>query len=206
MCSFSPGSFVQKSSGRPSRPNSGFLPIAPRPSIESPSAAARQAAIPTTLPPGHPGTGAVPAHRPSPPPRSMDTQMASQSPPSASGYAHAHGHHRHHHPGARSTAPAVPGTGIGIGITTAPPPPSHFPLSRGSFATPALASVADIPVSMSMMDGQAFLFGDGGYADGGVFCSLDDLDVDVDVGAGALQGGMMQPEWGDQFWLGDDSV
>jgi hypothetical protein len=51
---------------------------------------------------------------------------------------------------------------------------------------------------MPMMHGhgQGFLFpdGSGSYAGDGVF-SLDDL-----------QGGMMQSEWGDQFWLGDDSV
>lgn len=127
----------------------------------------------------------------------------SQSPGYTSGDSHAQ---RHPHPGARSTAPAAP-IPVSLPVFTTAPPPLHFPLTCGSFATPALASVADIPVSMALMHGDAhgagFLFADGagGYAGDGVF-SLDDLDVGVGVGGGA----MMQSEWGDQFWLGDDSV
>ncbi|GIJ83013.1 hypothetical protein Asppvi_001530 [Aspergillus pseudoviridinutans] len=112
--------------------------------------------------------------------------------------------HGHPHPGARSSAPAL---SVPLPVFTTAPPPSHFPLTCGSFATPALGSVADIPVSLPLLHsdahGQGFLFGDGagGYAGDGVF-SLDDLDVGVGVGGAA----MMQAEWGDQFWLGDDSV
>ncbi|EAW23783.1 putative Cu-dependent DNA-binding protein [Aspergillus fischeri NRRL 181] len=203
----SPVRFLQKSSGRPCRPNSAFQPIAPRPSLDSATPAASHAAISPPLAGPPSAAGAVPA-RPglSPRPRSStdtDTQMRmSQSPGYTSGDAHAQ-RHPHPHPGARSTAPALP---VPLPVFTTAPPPSHFPLTCGSFATPALASVADIPVSMAVMHGDAhgagFLFADGnGYAGDGVF-SLDDLDVGVGVGGGA----MMQPEWGDQFWLGDDSV
>ncbi|KAF4179867.1 hypothetical protein CNMCM7927_001584 [Aspergillus lentulus] len=204
----SPVRFLQKSSGRPSRPNSALQPIAPRPSLDSATPAASHAAIQAPLA-GHPSAaGAVPA-RPgiSPSPRSStetDTRMGmSQSPGYTSGDSHAQ---RHPHPGARSTAPAAP-IPVSVPVFTTAPPPLHFPLTCGSFATPALASVADIPVSMALMHGDAhgagFLFADGagGYAGDGVF-SLDDLDVGVGVGGGA----MMQSEWGDQFWLGDDSV
>ncbi|GIJ99446.1 hypothetical protein Aspvir_001578 [Aspergillus viridinutans] len=125
----------------------------------------------------------------------------SRSPGYASGQAHAHAH-GHPHPGARSSAPAL---SVPLPVFTSAPPPSHFPLTCGSFASPALASVSDIPVSMSLMHGDAhgtgFLFADGagGYAGDGVF-SLDDLDVGVGASA------MIQAEWGGQFWLGDDSV
>ncbi|KAF4152559.1 hypothetical protein CNMCM6069_001935 [Aspergillus lentulus] len=208
MWFLSPVRFLQKSSGRPSRPNSALQPIAPRPSLDSATPAASHAAIQAPLA-GHPSAaGAVPA-RPgiSPSPRSStetDTRMGmSQSPGYTSGDSHTQ---RHPHPGARSTAPAAP-IPVSLPVFTTAPPPLHFPLTCGSFATPALASVADIPVSMALMHGDAhgagFLFADsaGGYAGDGVF-SLDDLDVGVGVGGGA----MMQSEWGDQFWLGDDSV
>jgi hypothetical protein len=58
-----------------------------------------------------------------------------------------------------------------------------------------------MPLMHGDAHGQGFLFADGagGYAGDGVF-SLDDLDV------GVVGGAMMQAEWGDQFWLGDDSV
>ncbi|KAH1427506.1 hypothetical protein KXX32_005708 [Aspergillus fumigatus] len=187
-----------------------FQPIAPRPSLDSATPtnpAASHAAISPPLGSRPSAAGAVPA-RPglSPRPRSStetDPQLGmSQSPGYTSGDSYAQ-RPPQAHPGARSTTPALP---VPLPVFTTAAPTSHFPLTCGSFATPALASVADTPASMTLMHGDAhgaeFLFADGnGYAGDGVF-SLDDLDVGVGVGEGA----MMPPEWGDHFWLGDDSV
>ncbi|EAL87217.2 Cu-dependent DNA-binding protein, putative [Aspergillus fumigatus Af293] len=190
--------------------SNAFQPIAPRPSLDSATPtnpAASHAAISPPLGSRPSAAGAVPA-RPglSPRPRSStetDPQLGmSQSPGYTSGDSYAQ-RPPQAHPGARSTTPALP---VPLPVFTTTAPTSHFPLTCGSFATPALASVADTPASMTLMHGDAhgaeFLFADGnGYAGDGVF-SLDDLDVGVGVGEGA----MMPPEWGDHFWLGDDSV
>ncbi|KAK9653412.1 hypothetical protein HCH54_003329 [Aspergillus fumigatus] len=196
----------KKSSGRPCRTTSAFQPIAPRPSLDSATPtnpAASHAAISPPLGSRPGAAGAVPA-RPglSPRPRSSTETDMSQSPGYTSGDSYAQ-RPPQAHPGARSTTPALP---VPLPVFTTAAPTSHFPLTCGSFATPALASVADTPASMTLMHGDAhgaeFLFADGnGYAGDGVF-SLDDLDVGVGVGEGA----MMPPEWGDHFWLGDDSV
>ncbi|PKX98009.1 putative Cu-dependent DNA-binding protein [Aspergillus novofumigatus IBT 16806] len=118
--------FLQKSSGRPSRPNSAFQPIAPRPSLDSATPAASHAAISPPLAGRPSAAGAVPARRGlsvrSRSSTETDTQMRmSQSPGYSSGDAHAQ---CHSHPGARFTAPAAPVPVPLPVFTTAPHPRS----------------------------------------------------------------------------------
>jgi hypothetical protein len=57
-----------------------------------------------------------------------------------------------------------------------------FPRSCGSSVTPTLTSVAVISVPMTTIEPQRYSFEDCGYADGGLFCSLDDLHASADAG------------------------
>lgn len=76
-----------------------------------------------------------------------------------------------------------------------------LPFTGGEFVTPALCSMGDVPVSLSMvspLDADPtgrLLFGEGAFGDGGF--SLEDLDV------GALEGGVLQEDWS---WLSEDAL
>ncbi|KAE8325923.1 hypothetical protein BDV39DRAFT_96768 [Aspergillus sergii] len=76
-----------------------------------------------------------------------------------------------------------------------------LPFTGAEFVTPALCSMGDVPVSLSMvspLDADPtgrLLFGEGAFGDGGF--SLEDLDV------GALEGGVLQEDWS---WLSEDAL
>ncbi|KOC18295.1 hypothetical protein AFLA70_450g000850 [Aspergillus flavus AF70] len=76
-----------------------------------------------------------------------------------------------------------------------------LPFTGGEFVTPALCSMGDVPVSLSMvspLDADPtgrLLFGEGAFGDGGF--SLEDLDV------GALEGEVLQEDWS---WLSEDAL
>ncbi|OGM47268.1 hypothetical protein ABOM_003864 [Aspergillus bombycis] len=76
-----------------------------------------------------------------------------------------------------------------------------LPFTDGEFVAPALCSMGDMPVSLSMvspLDADPtgrLLFGEAGFGDGGF--SLEDLDV------GALEREVLQEDWS---WLSENAL
>ncbi|KAE8136537.1 copper fist DNA binding domain-containing protein [Aspergillus pseudotamarii] len=141
-----------------SRSNSVLVPIAPRPSSNSPSPQSRPQIM----------TGSSPVV--SAPSQQQQSQHQQQP------------FHLEQHPSFARSSMALPFTG-------------------GEFVTPALCSMGDVPVSLSMispLDADPtgrLLFGEGPFGDGGF--SLEDLDV------GALEREVLQEDWS---WLSEDAL
>ncbi|KAE8164765.1 hypothetical protein BDV40DRAFT_102005 [Aspergillus tamarii] len=140
-----------------SRSNSVLVPIAPRPSSNSPSPQSRPQIM----------AGSSPVV--SAPSQQQQSQQQQQF------------HPEQHQSFARSSM-ALPFTG-------------------GEFVSPALCSMGDVPVSLSMISPLdvdptgRLLFGEGPFGDGGF--SLEGLDV------GALEREVLQEDWS---WLSEDAL
>ncbi|EAW11750.1 putative Cu-dependent DNA-binding protein [Aspergillus clavatus NRRL 1] len=164
-----------------------FLPIAPRPGPANAGSVS-----PTALAPSP--SSVTTMHHPSTNPRSGAARTAAAAAAAAAAQSQSQSQYPCA-PGATQMMHAPTSPGAGTHHPMLSPAPSQFPLT-GSYAAPGLVSGVDVPVSMAMME-SPMLFD--GYADGGVF-SLEDLDVH------GLPEEMLHQDWGDQFWLGDDSV
>ncbi|KAE8379802.1 copper fist DNA binding domain-containing protein [Aspergillus bertholletiae] len=154
-----------------SRSNSVLVPIAPRPSSNSPPSASPQSR-PQIIAGSSPLVSA-------PPQSQQQQQQQSQSQLQSQSQQFLPEHHQSF---VRSSM-ALPFTG-------------------GEFVAPALCSMVDVPVSLSMISpldadptGPPLLFGDGTFGGGGF--SLEDLDVS------ALEREVLQEDWS---WLSEDAL